>query len=372
MRRVAGEQHAAMAESLHALAGKGVDAGPDDLELHRCGTDAVEQRAHPRNDALGLALYLRIRVPAELEVDAPDAVGLLVQERALARMERRVEPEAAFAREVGGHRHVRDQEAVVKDAALRLQPHQRAHRRARSVAGGEPAGLQPIGAAGRVDGQRGRIGRRLDADDGIAPADLDVRQRERALGEEAFDVVLLQVDERRPLVPVLGQQVEAVDQRVLEVDAAEIPRHALANHRVAAAEPVEYFQRALGEADRARAGRQLVVVVEQQHLDAALREVDCETQADGPRSDDDDRVQRRLARALVRRRLVFELDGLIVLHIAHDSSDSHIALSRSAVQMRGSRYCVASSSARVTSNGMQWSKMTHWPYFGFSAACVSW
>ena len=53
------------------------------------------------------------------------------------------------------------------------------------------------------------------------------------------------------------------------------------------------------------------------------------------------------------------------------SSMFHMAWSRSAVQMRGSGWSVASSSARVTSKGMQWSKITHWPYFGFSAAWVS-
>ena len=48
------------------------------------------------------------------------------------------------------------------------------------------------------------------------------------------------------------------------------------------------------------------------------------------------------------------------------SSAFHISMSRSAVQMRGWAYCVTSSKQRVTSNGMQWSKITQWPYFGLS------
>src|SRR5439155_9477122 len=97
MRGVAGENHAAMAKVLHALAGEGVDAGPDNLEARVAGTDAREHCANARHDVLGLALELGVGVPAELEVHSPNAVGLLVQQRALPRMERRVEPEAALA-----------------------------------------------------------------------------------------------------------------------------------------------------------------------------------------------------------------------------------------------------------------------------------
>ena len=119
-----------------------------------------------------------------------------------------------------------------------------------------------------------------------------------------------------------------------------------------------------------------MVVVEQQHFDAALRHVDGQSQPDRPGTDDHDRVQDRRRRPLIGRCFVLELERLKIdsissTHEVQASSDSHIALSRSAVQMRGSGCWVASSSARVTSNGMQWSKITHWPYLGFKAACVS-
>jgi hypothetical protein len=52
------------------------------------------------------------------------------------------------------------------------------------------------------------------------------------------------------LWPFFGQQVEAVDLALVEEDLAEIPDDALVDHRIAAAEPVEDFQRPLGEADR--------------------------------------------------------------------------------------------------------------------------
>ena len=74
---------------------EGVDADP--LELER--PVLAEHRLQPRADALGLALLDRVGVPAELQVDAPDVVGLLVQQGGLAGVERRVEPEPALGRD---------------------------------------------------------------------------------------------------------------------------------------------------------------------------------------------------------------------------------------------------------------------------------
>src|SRR5213075_1836043 len=109
--------------------------------------DAVEHRTYPRHDVLGPALELGVGLPAELEVDAPDTVGLLVQQHALARMKRRVEPEAALGRKIHRvHPDVRDQEPVAKLAALRLEPEQRAQRRARTVAGRHMTGLDRVAA----------------------------------------------------------------------------------------------------------------------------------------------------------------------------------------------------------------------------------
>ena len=60
----------------------------------------------------------------------------------------------------------------------------------------------------------------------------------------------------------------------MEEDLAEVPGDALVDHALAAAEAVEDLQGALGEADGARAGREPVVVVEQDDRHAVLREVD--------------------------------------------------------------------------------------------------
>jgi hypothetical protein len=50
--------------------------------------------------------------------------------RGLAGMERRLEPEAAFGREIGGHLNVGDEEAVVEHLAGEVQAEHGADRRA--------------------------------------------------------------------------------------------------------------------------------------------------------------------------------------------------------------------------------------------------
>ena len=105
-----------------------------------------EQRAHARHDALGALLGFGVGVPAELEVDAPHAVGLLVQQHALPRVERRVEPEPAFGGKV--HRvaeaHVGDQETILEGAALGFFADQMAHAGARAVAGHHVVGVAGV------------------------------------------------------------------------------------------------------------------------------------------------------------------------------------------------------------------------------------
>ena len=81
VRRVAGEERAAAAERAQAPALEGVDAGPLDVEARLL----AQHRAQPRQDPLRLLLLLRVGVPAELEIDAPDVVGLPVQQRRLVR-----------------------------------------------------------------------------------------------------------------------------------------------------------------------------------------------------------------------------------------------------------------------------------------------
>ncbi|ESS39153.1 hypothetical protein P355_4083 [Burkholderia cenocepacia KC-01] len=305
---IAREQHAAVAERVHPLAAERIDAHPLELELDV----RAEQRAHTRNHALRLLLGDRVGIPAELEVDAPHVVRLAVQQHRLVAVKRRVEPEPTLGRKLRLHLHVGDQETVLERAAAAFETHHRAHRAARAVGRDHVLRAQRRDAVRRLDRQHRVFGRLVDARHLVLPADIDVRQLECAVGQIAFYVVLLQVDERRARMPLLGQQVERVKLLVLQEHLADVPAHALVDEALAAAEPVEDLERALGEADRARAGRQRVVVVEQHDRHALLREVDRGGQAHRARADDDHRVDGRVVRAgavLELQRLVIDAHG---------------------------------------------------------------
>src|SRR6185437_13347087 len=110
--------------AIHALARERIDTDPLELELRVL----AQQRLHARNDALGLLLLVWIGIPAELEIDSPDVVGLHVQKDRLIAMERWIEPEPALGGEVGLHPHVGDQEAVAEHLPPDLPTQRRAHR----------------------------------------------------------------------------------------------------------------------------------------------------------------------------------------------------------------------------------------------------
>ena len=209
--------------------------------------------------------------------------------------------------------------------------------------------LKRIGAVRRDHLESDVIVARLDRGDTIAAADLDRlalrRKRLQALIEKVLEPVLLQVDERRALVPALGQEIELVDLPVAEEHLAVPPLHALVHHRLAAAEAVEDFERAFGEADRARAPAHLVVLVENDDGDVVQRAIDGGGQADRTRADDDDGVPSRRRAVLIGRPLVGverRLEDLA--HSApYPCNCAHISRSRAAVQMRGVSMPSASS-----------------------------
>ena len=172
--------------------------------------------ADARHHALGLLLGFGVGVPAELEVDAPDVVGLAVHQHTLAGVERRVEPEPALGA-VGGkgfavEHHVGDQEAVLEDLALDVQPERAAHRAARAVGHD-----QPVGTAARSGRRRSRPRPWRRPSPGVTRATLCFQRRsmagssQRALDQVLLQVVLLQVHHARAPVAGLGQQVEGED-----------------------------------------------------------------------------------------------------------------------------------------------------------------
>ncbi|MGY3077503.1 DNA-binding MarR family transcriptional regulator [Bradyrhizobium sp. LM6.10] len=129
----------------------------------------------------------------------------------------------------------------------------------------------------------------------VAPAQIDAREVLHAIGQVGLRVILLEVDEGRPLVTVFRQQVELVELGLAVEDAADAPDHALLDHAVADAEPVPIFQRTFREADRARAFADTIGVIQEDDALAALGEVDRQRQPDRASTNDHDRM---LGRAL--------------------------------------------------------------------------
>ncbi|GAB1458460.1 hypothetical protein MASR2M50_02340 [Thauera sp.] len=275
-----------MVEAVHAAALEGVHADPLELELALIADHRLDARDH----VLGLLLLLRVGLPAELEVDAEDVVGLAVQQHRLVGVEGRVEPEPALGGEVRLHDHVGDQEAVHEDLAVDVQPEHGADRAARTVGDHQPVGRERVGAVGRLHAQARLVLAGGDRDHVVLEAHLEVRELARALHKVVLEVVLLQVDHARSVMVGLGAEVEVEHLVLTEEGAADVPRHALPHHLLAAAEAVEHLERALGVAHAARADRHGVVVVEQQHRPPLAGEVDRGAQADRAGTDDHHRV----------------------------------------------------------------------------------
>ena len=122
-----------------------------------------------------------------------------------------------------------------------------------------------------------------------------------------LEIILLEIDEGRHLVPVLGQKIEGVKQLVTLKDFAELPGHALLQAWLGNAKPIEDFERALSIADAARSFADPVGIVEQQYRHAALGEVDGRAQPDRARADDDDGMASGGWTILVRAAAIAEL-----------------------------------------------------------------
>ena len=130
MRGIAGEDHAAVQKAVHPAALEFVERDPFELELV-----VAEHARDPRPHVLRPLLDDGIGIRMELQIDPPDIVGLLVQQRRTPGMKRRIEPEPALGRKFRGHLDVGDQELVLEHLAGEFRADHLPQRRARAVAG---------------------------------------------------------------------------------------------------------------------------------------------------------------------------------------------------------------------------------------------
>ena len=152
-----------------------------------------------------------IGMPAELQVDPPDVVRLLVQQRGASGMEWRIEPEPALGRKRGRHLDVGDQELILEYLPCEFRTHHLPQRGSGAVAGDDVLRIQPIRTVRRLDRQQHIIVARLERRHLVAPAQVDSREFADAVDQIGLGIELLQVDEGRPLVALLRQQVELVE-----------------------------------------------------------------------------------------------------------------------------------------------------------------
>ena len=305
VRGIAGEDDAAVDELVHSPALEFVQRDPFEIELV-----VPEHAGDARPHVLRQLFDIGIGKAVELQVDAPDVVRLLVQQRRAAGMERRIEPEPALGRKRRRHPDVGDQELILEHLACEFRADQPAERGFGAVAGDHEAGADAVRTVGRLDRQQHMVVARLERGDLVAPAQVDGRQFLDAVDQIRLGVELLQVDESRPLVPLLRQQVELVELGIAVKDLADAPHHALVDHALADAEPVPEFERALGKADRPRALADAVGIVEQHDGLAALRQIDRQRQSHRACANDDDRMlgEIRTRPILIGMAAIAELD----------------------------------------------------------------
>ena len=160
-----------------------------------------------------------IGIQAQLEIDSPHVIRLTMQQHRLIAVKRRIEPEPALSREVRFHCT-----SAIRKRSLNVRPWvsrpmsmrtgcARRRRRPRIAAAQHvgPSGVSTCSVLRSV-ALRARRGPCFSS------ASRD-RASPRAFEQIPFDVILLQVDERGPLVARFGQQIE----RVHQVVAARTP-----------------------------------------------------------------------------------------------------------------------------------------------------
>jgi hypothetical protein len=136
---IPGKDHPAMDKPGHAPALKPVERNPFEIELI-----VAEHARNPRPHVFLPFLRNRVGIAIKLQVDAPDIVRLLVQQRGSSGVERWIEPEPPFGRKLGRHLDVGNQELVLEHLPGKVCAYHLPQRRARPVAGDDISGADAI------------------------------------------------------------------------------------------------------------------------------------------------------------------------------------------------------------------------------------
>ncbi|MNS77683.1 hypothetical protein D3C72_1112680 [compost metagenome] len=272
---------------------------------------------------------LRILVVAQLIVDAPDIVGLLVHQHCRAGIRRRVEIREPFRRTVALQVDIDDHIAPFIAGALQFQAQRLAHDTAPAIGRHQPVRVNLVGFVGRGNRDRGAIGAPVHAGGPRLPADID--QFRLAFGrveQELLDMILRQVDHGRQLLVRVLRHREMQHFLVAVKTAPTGPRQAFADKTVERAQAFDDFQAAPRDADGAAARAHAIVGLDQHAAHAVAGQAQGRGQAHGAAADDQHRnMLRRCARRFAGR-IHFRHMGIRVERVAHDGVLFKIVLCR--------------------------------------------
>ena len=268
-----------------------------------------------------------------MEINAPDVVGLFVQQSGLARiLERRFEPEPAFRREIGSHFDVSDQEVVLEHPPIKAEAHHIPNGRPCTVTGDQPIRFDLIGPIRCIDIQNDMIVHSGHPRHSVAPPNFDrcpiSLGRANFFNEELFEIGLLQVDKGRVLMPVLGLEIEFENPVLSVKHLADIPHHALVAHPLACTQTVRDFQRAFGEADRTATLPDPFVIVQHQHRCALAPQIKGSGHSDWTTANDYHGVALRRLRLRRNGCIRVQLERKIVADVDHSVTPATVPTSR--------------------------------------------
>ncbi|MPL98953.1 hypothetical protein SDC9_45165 [bioreactor metagenome] len=342
MGTVADEDHRALAVVLERQRVGRIDRPPFKLPRARMADLGQHRGDAVAHDVLAHCLG-RVLVIAKLIVDAPDVVGLAVNEHRRAGPAGRVEKRAADRRIVVLHLHVGDDIAALEILPLQAQAKLAAHRAARPVGGQNPTGVEAVASLGIGDGQPRAGLVDLDPLEPALPARLDQRVGLDRLPQIGLDELLLEVVHRAEFLFRPVGHVELEDLPAAVEAAPRGPAERLLEEGRDHAEAVEDGIALPRDADRPAAIVEAVLRLDQHRGDALLGKRQRRDHADGAGADDGDgHVARksRARRALGRRELrIGEIKRCGVRAACRSHAVLPETVSRPCLPRRGGRVC---------------------------------
>ena len=166
-------------------------------------------------------------------------------------VERRVEPEPSLGWKAHLHSDVGDEKVVLELLSERLEAETLPNGRSRAaVARHHKVTHETVVALRRMECENNPVRAHGDIRYSVLPSEVDEGHPSGAIDQKSLHVVLLKIDERRTLVTGLRPNIKLIQQLIAQKHFPDVPRNAFGHHGVRTAEAVEYFERALRNADR--------------------------------------------------------------------------------------------------------------------------